>query len=384
MYTKLSLGSQRRAQFKGRLDNFCRFHWKDEDAFDKFGAFIITDNVGDLKFHSGPTWTNSYSQPQFGESGDLLGVSFSTYSISFKIGLYAISEDQWRQFLNWMSPLTIGWLRLDYAPKWQYQCKVASLAEGSRYVLFSDENGEDLYYCETTVKFDIVGTPIAYSVDQLEFTKDDAASGGSNDNKSYFKLKNTDVSSSDLDYPLDLKLVCDLNDIFNTVDNTILHINASTTYRGISVDLFSITLDNLSYYRAAKPTGASDNDKSWHSKLNLYYSSETGLLFYNFGDSPIKLLSFQESVSTGERLVYSMTSTKFRWPGRFTKTSADTIQDYTINLSAYTNKKGSSDKTYYSCDLYYNPDDNKEATGETKKPATIQVVFSGRSRTNVI
>lgn len=310
MYTKLSLGSQRRAQFKGRLDNFCRFHWKDEDAFDKFGAFIITDNVGDLKFHSGPTWTNSYSQPQFSESGDLLGVSFSTYSISFKIGLYAINEDDWRKFLNWMSPLTIGWLRLDYAPKWQYQCKVASLAEGSRYVLFSDENGENLYYCETTVKFDIVGTPIAYSVDQLEFTK--AASGGSNDNKNYFKLKNTDVPSSDLDYPLDLKLVCDLNDIFNTVDNNILHINASTTYKGISVDLFSITLDNLSYYRAAEPTGAEDNDKSWHSKLNLYYSSETGLLFYNFGDAPIKLLSFQESVSTGERLVYSMTSTKFR------------------------------------------------------------------------
>lgn len=310
MYTKLSLGSQRRAQFKGRLDNFCRFHWKDEDAFDKFGAFIITDNVGDLKFHSGPTWMNSYSQPQFSESGDLLGVSFSTYSISFKIGLYAISEDQWRQFLNWMSPLTIGWLRLDYAPKWQYQCKVASLAEGSRYVLFSDENGEDLYYCETTVKFDIVGTPIAYSVDQLEFSK--AASGESNDPKNYFKLKNTDVPSSDLDYPLDLKLVCDLNDIFNTVDNNILYINASTTYKGISVDLFSITLDNLSYYRAAEPTGAEDNDKSWHSKLNLYYSSETGLLFYNFGDAPIKLLSFQESVSTGERLVYSRTSTKFR------------------------------------------------------------------------
>ena len=211
-----------------------------------------------------------------------------------------------------MSPLTVGWLRLDYAPKWQYQCKVASLAEGSRYVLFSDENGEDLYYCETTVKFDIVGTPIAYSVDQLEFTKDDTTPGGSNDNKNYFKLKNTDVPSSDLDYPLDLKLVCDLNDIFNTIDNSILHINASTTYKGISVDLFSITLDNLSYYRAAEPTGASDNDKSWHSKLNLYYSSETGLLFYNFGDSPIKLLSFQESVSTGERLVYSRASTKFR------------------------------------------------------------------------
>ena len=310
MYTKLSLGSQRREQFKGRLDNFCRFHWKDEDAFDKFGAFIITDNVGDLKFHSGPTWTNSYSQPQFGESGDLLGVSFSTYSISFKIGLYAISEDEWRQFLNWMSPLTIGWLRLDYAPKWQYQCKVASLAEGSRYVLFSNENGEDLYYCETTVKFDIVGTPIAYSVDQLEFD----FQGKTIDNKYCFKLKNLKDKGaplSDLDYPLDLKLVCNLNEIFKSTNKNgrFLHINASTTYKGISVDLFSITLDNLSYYTAATSSGY---DKNWDSKLNIYYSSETGLLFYNFGDSPIKLLSFQESVSTGERLVYSRTSTKFR------------------------------------------------------------------------
>ena len=255
MYTKLSLGSQRRAQFKGRLDNFCRFHWKDEDAFDKFGAFIITDNVGDLKFHSGPTWTNSYSQPQFGESGDLLGVSFSTYSISFKIGLYAISEDQWRQFLNWMSPLTIGWLRLDYAPKWQYQCKVASLAEGSRYVLFSDENGEDLYYCETTVKFDIVGTPIAYSVAPLEFYRSERGGFSTYFN---FKLKNDNYVPSDLDYPLDLKLVCDLNKIFDAdnKDDSLLHIIASTTYKGVSVNLFSLTLDNLSYYRAATSNGS--------------------------------------------------------------------------------------------------------------------------------
>ena len=320
MYTKLSLGSQRRAEFKGRLDNFCRFHWKDEDAFDKFGAFIITDNVGDLKFHSGPTWTNSYSQPQFSESGDLLGVSFSTYSISFKIGLYAISEDDWRQFLNWMSPLTIGWLRLDYAPKWQYQCKVASLAEGSRYVLFSDENGEDLYYCETTVKFDIVGKPIAYSVAPLEFQLATTAN-----NKYSFKLKQVnDYVPSDLDYPLDFKLVCHLNKIFDTAnkDGQFLHIVASTTYEGVSVDLFSITLDNLSYYRAAEST---DTDKKWSSELNIYYSSETGLLFYNFGDSPIKLLSFQESVSTGERLVYSMASTKFRWPGRFTRGKIDNL-----------------------------------------------------------
>lgn len=169
-----------------------------------------------------------------------------------------------------------------------------------------------------------------------------------------------------------------MNSIFNTIDNGILHINASTTYKGVSVDLFSITLDNLSYYRAAEQTGAEDNDKSWHSKLNLYYSSETGLLFYNFGDSPIKLLSFQESVSTGERLVYSMTSTKFRWPGRFTNTDETSkIKDYTINLLASVNQKGSSDSIYYcKFALYGN-------RAEAAK-ADIQVNISGRSRTNVI
>ena len=159
-----------------------------------------------------------------------------------------------------------------------------------------------------------------------------------------------------------------------------MHIVASTTYEGVSVDLFSITLDNLSYYRAAEST---DTDKKWSSELNIYYSSETGLLFYNFGDSPIKLLSFQESVSTGERLVYSMASTKFRWPGRFTRGKIDNanttkIATYTIDLSAYityANGKGDSGDNYCDFDLY-----DPNAT-DTKQ---IDVNFSGRSRTNVI
>lgn len=92
---------------------------------------------------------------------------------------------------------------------------------------------------------------------------------------------------------------------------------------------------------------------------------------------PIKLLSFQESVSTGERLVYSRTSTKFRWPGRFTDTGeANKIKDYTINLLASVNPKGSSDLTYCNFALY---DNTAEAAN-----ADIQVNLSGRSRTNVI
>lgn len=239
-------------------------------------------------------------------------------------------------------------------------------------MLFSDENGEDLYYCETTVKFDIVGKPIAYSLAPLEFMYDKRTTTISPRADIYhFKLKQMDNYTqllSDLDYPLDVKLVCDLNKVFNTIDSGLLHITASTTCCGITVDLFSITLDNLSYYQ-----DVGNPDKKWGAKLNIYYSSETGLLFYNFGDAPIKLLSFQESASTGERLAYSRRSIKFRWPGRFSGTNEGSLQNYTINLSASVNKKESADSSYCTFDLY-----DREST------AAIQVEFTGRSRTNVI
>lgn len=365
----------KRNQFKGRLDEFCRFYWQDEDAFEKFGAFIITDSLGDLKFHSGPTWSNDYSQPQYGSYGDLLGVNFSTWSISLKIGLYAISEDDWRRFLLWMSPFTVGWLRFGYdGSKWQYQCKVASITEGSRYSLFHDSEGIERYYGETTVKFEIVGNPVAYSVAPLEFRP----AGIESNQKSYdFKLKKTSTYEqrlSDLNYPLDMQLSCDLNKIFKNQSNSNLLITVTTTFQQITAVLFSVSLSNLSYYNPAADT--TTTDKQWQSNLNIYYSSETGLLFYNFGDSPIRLLSYQEAVSTGERLVTSRKAIKFKWPGRFTNqglNNAANIQDYTIACQAAVGADTSSPK-YCSWALY----DGSSTTPD------ISLLLTGRSQTNVV
>lgn len=72
-----------------------------------------------------------------------------------------------------------------------------------------------------------------------------------------------------------------------------------------------------------------------------------------------------------------MSSTKFRWPGRFTDTDeTSNIKDYTINLLASVNQKGSSNLTPCNFALY---DNTTEAAN-----ADIQVNLSGRSRTNVI
>ena len=82
------------------MDKFTTFNWRGYNAFDSFGAFIINGG-GDLKFYNGPNFKNEYTQPQFETSnGSLMGVTFEKQTISFKVGVYWISENDFRQFIN--------------------------------------------------------------------------------------------------------------------------------------------------------------------------------------------------------------------------------------------------------------------------------------------
>ena len=309
-YTKLNANNPQtyyRNLLKSSLDDFCRFYWKDEDAFEKFGAFIIANKRGDLKFHSGPSITNTYSEPQFGSYGDLLGVDYSTYSISFTVALYYITEDEWRQFLNWMSPTTVSWLKLGFESKWKYQCKINKIAEGSRYILKpQSENNPAYYYAETTLTFDLVGEPLAYTSQAYEF---------SDYGINTIEQKNVYVVS-DLDYPLDIRVKLNLSKIFkfateakiSDLNSLVLSSKTIAIDTGEEKNLFTISLSNLSWTNEESVTDLF---------LNIRYLSDSGLLLYGFGSDATKLLSLQESVSTGERIVNYMQVHKMLWPGRF-------------------------------------------------------------------
>ena len=139
---------QKRKQIKGQIDRFATFMWRGENAFDKFGAFIINEGKGDLKFYNGPSFSNEYSAPMYStSSGNLLGMSFKTQPIKFKIGIYWFSIEEYQQFLDWINPYEINYLSFGYDLMYGYLVKLASIADSPRYVI-GNENGEPRYYTE--------------------------------------------------------------------------------------------------------------------------------------------------------------------------------------------------------------------------------------------
>lgn len=167
-YTNLtSTTESKRAALEARLDQYCRFHWRNTDAFKEFGAFIINSN--DLKFYNGATYTNNYTKPQFeSAAGTLTGVTFSTAKISFSIGVYWFSEADYRKLIYWLHPYEISNLAFDYDPLHVYLVKLASIGDSNTrtivgYETTGDGKSEPRYYTELKLTFDIQGESCAYN-----------------------------------------------------------------------------------------------------------------------------------------------------------------------------------------------------------------------------
>ena len=167
-YTNLTSETKsKRAALEARLDQYCRFHWRNTDAFKEFGAFIINKN--DLKFYNGATYTNNYTKPQFeSAAGTLTGVTFSTAKITFSIGVYWFSEEEYRKLIYWLHPYEISNLAFDYDPLHVYLVKLASIGDSNTrsivgYETTASGKTEPRYYTELKLTFDIQGESCAYN-----------------------------------------------------------------------------------------------------------------------------------------------------------------------------------------------------------------------------
>ena len=68
---------KKRNQIASLQDEFTTFSWGGVEAFENFGAFIINDKKGSLKFYNGASFSNEYATPQFDNVGGYLqGVNF--------------------------------------------------------------------------------------------------------------------------------------------------------------------------------------------------------------------------------------------------------------------------------------------------------------------
>lgn len=132
--TRLSTTTvQKRSLLKSLQDDFTTFSWGGYDAFENFGAFIINDKNGSLKFYNGPGFSNEYVKPQFDTTGGFLqGVTFNKQQISFTIGVYWISIEDYRKMLHWLSPLKTDYLQFGFDKHYRYDVKLAKIADSTR------------------------------------------------------------------------------------------------------------------------------------------------------------------------------------------------------------------------------------------------------------
>lgn len=319
---------QKRQQIKSLQDEFMTFSWGGYDAFENFGAFIINDKNGSLKFYNGPGFSNEYSKPQFDNSGgDLQGVNFNKQTISFTIGVYWINIKQYRLMLNWLNPLEVNYLIFGFNPDYRYNVKLSKLGDSTKWIV-GKEDGEPMYYTEIPLTFEVQGTPCAKGVNSYEFVKWKTLNTTEEDVKKYARtyVNLKDFIESDLPAPLDISLSFllqdgkdkdrDKNYIYHIELNAELHDNIITeetpsdNYE--SLLLFSAELQNL--------TIISTENKDTSIKplsLNIRYNSEIGLLFLTYGNSNGKILSLLNLNDTGEKIINNYTVNKFSLPGQF-------------------------------------------------------------------
>ncbi len=382
---------QKRQQIKSLQDEFMTFSWGGYDAFENFGAFIINDKNGSLKFYNGPGFSNEYSKPQFDNSGgDLQGVNFNKQTISFTIGVYWINIKQYRLMLNWLNPLEVNYLIFGFNPDYRYNVKLSKLGDSTKWIV-GKENGEPMYYTEIPLTFEVQGTPCAKGVNSYEFIKwnyinSETAEDDKQNNllTSLSNYSSNDFIESDLPTPLDISLSFILKDTFkdkstgesnngstsepndgstsvpndgstsvpndgstsvpesNKGKNYIYHIELNAEYHTISSDnyesllLFSAEFQNLTIMPITTQNTETSNQSMLTEplSLNIRYNSEVGLLFLTYGDSNEKILSLLNLNDIGEKIINNYTVNKFSLPGRFAYPDFDT-KNLRLKLSVW-------------------------------------------------
>ena len=393
---------QKRQQIKSLQDEFMTFSWGGYDAFENFGAFIINDKNGSLKFYNGPGFSNEYSKPQFDNSGgDLQGVNFNKQTISFTIGVYWINIKQYRLMLNWLNPLEVDYLIFGFNPDYRYNVKLSKLGDSTKWIV-GKENGEPMYYTEIPLTFEVQGTPCAKGVNSYEFNNwvyvnSETAETDKQNNlrTSLSNYSSNDFIESDLPTPLDISLSFILKDTFkdestggsnngstsepnhgstsipndgstselesNKGKNYIYHIELNAEYHTISSDnyesllLFSAEFQNLTIMPITTQNTETSNQSMLTGplSLNIRYNSEVGLLFLTYGNSNEKILSLLNLNDIGEKIINNYTVNKFSLPGRFAYPDFD-IKKLQLKLSVWKYYESATDKRFAVSTEFFN------------------------------
>lgn len=310
-------------------DKYARFSWAGVDMWEEYNAFII-NNKGSLKFYNGPSFSNSYTKPQFETaSSRLAGVTFNTQQIAFTIAVYAVTEEQYRKLIYHLNPYTIDNLIFHFDTKWRYLVKLSKITDSSRYYL-GQENGKDIFYTELQLTFEVQGDSIAQTVDELGYTI----------NNNYYASINTQVQVNRCEIAFNnvTNASTDLSTPFNLTFGFLAPQNAKNISLSLvakantdnEITLFSMSLSNY-------PLDTT-NDRLLYIFM---YDSQTGNVFIKRGNE-YQVLTLLTTNNSGLRIVDSLISNSYLLPGDFDNSS---IQDLKLILSNSPNTENVIDFT---------------------------------------
>lgn len=297
--------------------------------FDEYHCFIINDK-NSLKFYNGGSFKNDYSKPVYqSNNGNLMGVSFDTQTISFKIGVYWVSEDQYRRLIHFLNPYEINDLSFDFDKTYRYLVKLTGRQDSTRYIVGYDGT-TPMWYTEMDLKFEVQGEQVARSQLPYTFTK----SG----NKFTFDLTKDLKVKSDLDTPIMVSSQITWEQKSETPINSeeTLGIKLVARYSvdessKVETQLFDVVLQNFQWNSQTEETNENEG-------LTIKYDSEAGLLYLKGGTNREQLLTLL-STNNGRSIVKSLSINKFKIPGQFNYPAIDYSKlefEYIVSFSKET------------------------------------------------
>ena len=328
-YTTLNT-KNKRDQLKTQLDDFATFQWRGHHMFDDFGCFIINEQKGGLKFYNGPSFTNQYAKTQFSSSvNTLLGVDFKQQTIPMKVGLYWFTIEEYQEFLECIGPYQVNYITFDFDDKYGYLVKSGKIADSTKYVIGTDENGKKRYYTELDLTWEVLGDSCVRSNLSYEY---DATIN--NKVCTWTAKTNVDMTNTSLlDTPLVFEIPCCFTNHQATLTLDAFLEEKTTngyTFPLITKRLFDLKLQNLTYVDGLK--SAFSFNQAWAASDPLYqlylrYDSETGLIYIQNGSQTSwRLLNYQTDNTNGQPLLSSLQSFKYKIPGKFNLSDRETTE----------------------------------------------------------
>lgn len=292
MAYKTNLSNNFRDAVAARLDKYAKFTWCGIDMWDEYGAFIINEKRGGLKFYNGPSFSNTYTSPQFSrERSDLVEVTYKTQSISFKIGVYGITENEFRELMYCLHPLEVNYLSFGFQPEWRYLVKLSSRADSDRYVIGCNSNQEDLYYTEFDLKFEVQGDSVATRASAMSTVE----SGSVHEQTVAI---NDEINTTDLNAPFDLTFRCITKG--NLQGQVVIKLKWETNSRLYSKNIAVITFTNTT-----------------SQSLLLRYESSSGNIYLVDGETKTTtLVNLLTTYSSGKRIIQAIKTFPSYIPGK--------------------------------------------------------------------